>query len=213
MLCSESGTVGFPYRQKTIETMKIFLETERLILRQLTEDDASNLFELNSDPDVVRFTPEANRPNDYAVIKTRTLPRYIAYYEKYNGYGFWAVIEKSSQEFIGWFLLRPAVEAPYFDPALAHPSDIELAYRLRKASWGKGYASEGVKALILKSFSELETQHIVAVALAANVVSIRVMEKVGLKLERRMMYEPLGQEIVMYALRRDEFKPENSATT
>jgi RimJ/RimL family protein N-acetyltransferase len=84
---------------------------------------------------------------------------------------------------------------------------------LRKASWGKGYATEGAKALILKSFSELETQHIVAVALAANVVSIRVMEKVGLKLERRMMYEPLGQEIVMYALRRDEFQPENYATT
>jgi len=47
--------------------MKIFLETERLILRQFTEDDADNLLELDSDPEVVRFTPDAGKPKDYTV--------------------------------------------------------------------------------------------------------------------------------------------------
>lgn len=192
--------------------MKIFLETERLILRQFTEDDADNLFELNSDPDVVRFTPDVSQPTEYKVIQTQILPRFFSYYKKYDGYGVWAVIEKSSQDFIGWFLFRPAVYASYFDPTLANPSDIELGYRLRKAAWGKGYATEGSKALILKGFSELGTQLVIAVALAANVASIRVLEKVGLKLKKRFIYEGNGQEVVIYALKEDEFKLENYVT-
>lgn len=188
--------------------MEIFLETERLILRQFTQDDASNLFELNSDPEVVRFTPDANQPIDYTIIQNQLLPKYIAYYEKYAGYGVWAAIEKSSQEFIGWFYFRPVVYASYFDSALANPSDIELGYRLRKNAWGKGYATEGAKALIFKGFSELGTQRVVAVALAVNLASRRVMEKVGLKFEKKVFYEENGQELVIcvYALNKDEFK-------
>ena len=190
--------------------MKIFLETERLILRQLTEDDADNLFELNSDPEVVRFTPDAGKPKDYTVIQTQIIPKFFAYYEQYNGYGVWAAIEKSSQAFIGWFFFRPVVHALYFDPALANESDVEIGYRLRKAAWGKGYATEGSKALIFKGFSELGTQRVVAVALAANVASIRVLEKAGLKLENRFVYEGHGQEIVIYALNRTDWFTANS---
>ena len=191
--------------------MNILLETERLILRQFTEDDTDNLFELNSDPEVVRFTPE--QPNERSFIQTEMLPKMFAYYEKYDGYGVWAAIEKSSQEFIGWFLFRAVEYASYFDPALADKSDIELGYRLRKASWGKGYATEGSKALISKGFKDLGTQRVVAVALAANVASIRVMEKAGLKLEKRFIYEGNGQEVVIYTLSKNEFKVDNFITT
>ena len=187
--------------------MEIFLETERLILRQFTQDDADNLFELNSDPHVVRFTPDAGQPIDYSIIQTQLLPKYFTYYEKYAGYGVWAAIEKSSQQFIGWFYFRPVVYASYFNSALADASDIELGYRLRKIAWGKGYATEGSKALILKGFSELGTQRVVAVALAANVASMRVMEKVGLKFEKKLLYHENGQELVLcvYALNKDQF--------
>ena len=190
--------------------MKIFLETERLILRQFTENDTDNLFELNSDPEVVRFTPDSQ--TERSVIQTEMLPKIFAYYEKYDGYGVWAAIEKSSQEFIGWFLFRAVEYASYFAPALANKSDIELGYRLRKASWGKGYATEGSKALISKGFEDLGTQRIVSVALSANVASIRVMQKVGLKLEKRFIYESIGQEVVIYVLGKDEFKVENFIT-
>lgn len=192
--------------------MKIFLETERLILCQFTADDADNLFELDSDPEVIRFT-STRQSTEYTVIQTKILPRYFADYEQYYGYGFWAVLEKSNQAFIGWFLFRPAMDAPYFNPALANPNDIELGYRLRKAAWGKGYATEGSKALIFKGFSELGTPRVVAVALAENVASIRVMEKAGLKLENKFIEENLGQEVVIYALSRDEFQMENDVTT
>ncbi len=185
--------------------MKIFLETERLILRQFTEDDVNILVELDSDYEVVRYTPDVGKVRDYKVIKTEVLPRFLAFYEQYDGYGCWAAVEKSTQAFIGWFLFRPVVHASYFDPAYANESDVELGYRLRKPAWGKGYATEGSKALISKGFSELETQRVMAVALAANVASIRVMEKVGLKLEKRFVYEGHGQEIVICGLNRDEF--------
>ncbi|MDF5715965.1 MAG: GNAT family N-acetyltransferase [Rhizonema sp. NSF051] len=190
--------------------MKILLETERLILRQFTEDDTDNLFELNSDPEVVRFTQD--RQIERSVIQTEMLPKIFAYYEKYDGYGVWAAIEKSSQEFIGWFLFRAVEYASYFDPALANKSDIELGYRLRKVFWGKGYATEGSKALIFKGFEDLGTQCVVSVALTANVASIRVMQKAGLKLEKRFIYEAIGQEVVIYVLPKDEFKVKNCIT-
>lgn len=188
------------------EGVRVYLETERLLLRQFTADDVDNLFELDNDPDVVRFTSNSGQSPEHNVIQAQVLPKYFAYYERYDGYGVWAVIEKSSQEFIGWFFLRPVVHASYFDPALANPSDIELGYRLRKASWGKGYATEGAKALILKGFSEFGMQSVVAVALSANVASIRVLEKAGLKLQTKFFYEELSQEVVVYALDRDKFK-------
>ncbi len=191
--------------------MKIFLETERLVLRPFTAVDAGRLFELDSDPEVIRFTPEAGQPPDYTVIQTRILPKFLTYYEKYEGYGVWAALEKSSQKFIGWFFFRPAVEAPYFNPVLANPTDVELGYRLRKAAWGKGYATEGAKGLIIKGFSDLGVQRVVSVALVANIASIRVLEKSGLKLQQKFVDEKLGQEVVIYDLQREEFKLENAA--
>jgi RimJ/RimL family protein N-acetyltransferase len=178
--------------------MQILLETERLVLRQFTENDVDNLVELNSDPDVVRFT--ADKQIDRSVIQTQTLPKWLKYYEEYDGYGIWAVLEKTNQAFIGWFIFRPAVHASYFDPTLANPDDIELGYRLRKVAWGKGYATEGAKALIIKGFSELGAQRVVAPALAANVSSIRVLEKSGLKLEKKFVDETSGLEVVLYTL-------------
>jgi RimJ/RimL family protein N-acetyltransferase len=103
------------------------------------------------------------------------------------------------------------VEASYFRPGLANPTDIELGYRLRKAAWGKGYATEGAKGLIFKGFSDLGVQRVVSVALIANIASIRVLEKSGLKLQQKFVDERLGQQVGIYALQQEEFKLENVA--
>lgn len=197
--------------------MKVFLETARLILRQFIEDDADRLFELDSDPEVIRF---ANlgiilrgipTDTDYETIRNQTLPRFLNYYEKYKGYGFWAAIEKSSDRFIGWFHFRPASDSHFhLKSGLYDGSEIELGYRLRKAAWGKGYATEGSRALVLKGFSELGTQRVVASALAANQASIRVMEKAGLKFERKYFHPEIQREIVRYGLIEEEFRSQNS---
>jgi RimJ/RimL family protein N-acetyltransferase len=87
------------------------------------------------------------RPTPRQEIENDVLPTFLDYYERFPGYGFWAAVEKSTGRFVGWFHFRPAERA--------HPDEIELGYRLRKSAWGKGYATEGSRALIQKGFAEL----------------------------------------------------------
>jgi ribosomal-protein-alanine N-acetyltransferase len=162
--------------------MKIHLETERLILREFTEDDAASLYELDSDSDVMRYVGSlSSRLADPQAYRERIRTGYFPYYEKYQGYGYWAVIEKSSREFIGWFHLRPALDYRFAAAAGFRPGDIDLGYRFRKSSWGKGYATEGARSLVHKAFDEQGAACVVAVALAGNSASIRVLEKTGLR--------------------------------
>ncbi len=155
--------------------MRVFLETDRLILRQFTEADVDALVELDSDPDVMRFI-NGGRPTPREEIHEDILPAFLAYYQRYAGYGFWAAVEKTTGEFLGWFHLRP--------PRGAGPGEVELGYRLRRSAWGKGYATEGSRALIRKGFTELGVQRVVAETMAVNAASRRVMEKAGLRYVR-----------------------------
>jgi RimJ/RimL family protein N-acetyltransferase len=155
--------------------MQVFLETERLVLRRFTEADVDNLFDLDSDPDVMRFLT-GGKPTPRDLILNETLPRILHYYERFAGFGFWAVIEKSTGAFLGWFEFRPREGSG--------PEEVELGYRLRKSAWGKGYATEGSRALIRKGFTELGVLRVVAQTMTGNIASRRVMEKAGLTLER-----------------------------
>ncbi|WP_013324202.1 GNAT family N-acetyltransferase [Gloeothece verrucosa] len=193
--------------------MPRFLETERLILRYITEADADNLFQLDSDPEVMRFI-SGGKTTDYEAIKNKLLPLFIGYYQKYGQLAAWAVEEKISQNFIGWFIFRPASEFKWAKELnLASKEEIELGYRLCRTSWGKGYATEGSKALIHKGFKELNVKKVCAFALANNKASTRVMEKVGLKLEKEFQFTeaqfPCFQEAdrkaLKYSLREAEF--------
>ena len=141
--------------------MRIFLETERLVLRQFTEDDVENLVELDSDPDVMHFI-NGGRPTSRREIESDVLPTFLDFYERFSGYGFWAAIEKSSGQFVGWF---------HFRPTATHPKEVELGYRLLKSVWGKGYATEGSRALIHKGFAELDVQRVVAFTMVVHVAS------------------------------------------
>ncbi|MEB3180113.1 MAG: GNAT family N-acetyltransferase [Nostocaceae cyanobacterium] len=168
--------------------MKIFLETERLILRQFTESDADNLFTLDDDSQIMRYI-NGGYPTEYTTIQEKILPRFLSYYDKYENYGIWAAIEKSSQEFIGWFHFFPAIENTFaVELNLVTEDEIALGYRLKKAHWGKGYATEGSLSLINNGFSQWNVNRVIAWALKVNKPSIRVMEKVGLKLEQQFTF-------------------------
>jgi RimJ/RimL family protein N-acetyltransferase len=155
--------------------VQVFLETQRLILRRFTMADVDNLVSLDADPDVMRFVT-GGIPTSRGKIENEILPAFLAYYERFEGYGFWAVIEKLTGEFLGWFHFRPREGASTDEP--------ELGYRLRKSAWGQGFATEGSRALIRKGFTELGVQRVVAEAMAVNLASRRVMEKAGLRLVR-----------------------------
>lgn len=155
--------------------MQVFLETERLVLRRFTEADGENLFDLDSDPDVMRFL-SGGEPTPRDVIEKEILPRFLHSYARCDGFVVWAAIEKATGDFLGWFSFKPAEERA--------PGNVELGYRLRKSAWGKGYATEGSRALIRKGFMVHGVQRVFAMTYQDNRASRRVMEKAGLTLVR-----------------------------
>ena len=155
--------------------MQVYLETDRLLLRHVTTADVEQLVALDAHPEVMRYV-SGGAPTPRAVIEREILPHWLRYYELFEGFGFWAAVEKSSGEFLGWFEFRP--------PEGGGPGEVELGYRLRKSVWGKGHATEGSRALIRKGFTELGVRRVVAETMAVNTSSRRVMEKSGLTLER-----------------------------
>ncbi|ATL25237.1 GNAT family N-acetyltransferase [Streptomyces formicae] len=154
--------------------METYLETERLALRRFTADDADLLIELDSDPAVMRYL-SGGEPTAPEIIRELHLPRILAGYEKWGGdLGLFAAHERTGGTFIGWFLLRPEAEGPL--------DEVELGYRLRRAAWGKGYATEGSRALLGKAFSELGVRVVWAETMSVNHGSRTVMEKLGMTL-------------------------------
>ena len=185
--------------------MQVFLETERLTLRQFTAEDVDLLVELDSDPEVMHYIT-GGQATPREEIERDELPAFLAHHERDDGYGFWAAIEKSSKEFIGWFHLRPRVEGPVDEP--------ELGFRLRRSAWGKGYATEGSRALVEKAFAELGARRVWAETMTVHIASRRVMEKAGLKYVRTFHqewpYEIEGEAEgdVEYALTRSDWDRE-----
>jgi RimJ/RimL family protein N-acetyltransferase len=155
--------------------MDILLETDRLILRRFTMADVDNLVGLDSDSAVTHFIT-GGLPTSREEVEHDVLPRFLGYYERFDGLGFWAVVEKSTGDFLGWFHFRPR--------DWDMPVEVELGYRLRRSAWGKGYATEGSVALIRKGFTDLGVERVFAETMAVHVASRRVMEKAGLNFTR-----------------------------
>ncbi|MEW2576849.1 GNAT family N-acetyltransferase [Streptomyces syringium] len=155
--------------------MRNFLETGRLVLRACTEADADHLLALDGDPDVMRFI-NGGRPTDREAIEAHTVPRLLRPYPCLGGRGYWAAEEKGTGTFLGWFEFRPLSEHS--------PVVVELGYRLNKAAWGSGYATEGSRALIDKGFTDLGVERVTANTMAVNTRSRHVMEKAGLSFVR-----------------------------
>ncbi len=153
--------------------MKIFAETERLILRELMPADAEGMFGMNSDPDVHRYL--GNKPVK-SIEQSIAEIEFIRKQYVENGIGRWAVIEKTSGNFLGWSGLKLITETTN-----NHINYYDLGYRFSKRFWGKGYATETAIAVIHYGFTELKLNEIIGIADINNLGSIHVLEKVGLK--------------------------------
>jgi RimJ/RimL family protein N-acetyltransferase len=151
--------------------VQIHLETDRMVLREFTRDDLGLIMDLDSDPEVKRYIDDG-APVDRAESQ-EMLDWWLGYHERGKAYGFWAAVERSSGDFLGWFHFRPGDGAGPLEP--------ELGYRLRRDAWGRGLATEGSRALIDQGFAELGVERVYATTMAVNVASRRVMEKSGLR--------------------------------
>lgn len=151
-------------------------------MRPLTEEDAPFLFEMDSDPEVMRYIlPRFEPPPSLKPVREWIRILSDRYYTSGSRYGVFAAIEKATGEFIGWFLLRPATDHRLAEAAGFVADELELGYRFRRAFWGKGLATEGAKALVAYAAVDPAFTAVVAVALRENVASTRVMEKAGLR--------------------------------
>lgn len=107
------------------------------------------------------------------------LPRWLAETAAVPHLGYFAAELRDDGEFVGMFHLRPdRIDA----------GEQELGYRIRRAAWGRGLATEGGRALVAYGFERAGTAKISARTLAANAASRRVMEKCGLRYERDFEY-------------------------
>ncbi|MBC8753803.1 GNAT family N-acetyltransferase [Kordia sp. YSTF-M3] len=165
--------------------MKNLIETERLLLREITLDDKEKMFQLHSNANVQKYTGEplvASIEEMEQAIQTR-----ISDYKKY-GYGRWATFLKEENQFVGWAGLA---YLPEFD-------EIDIGYRFLPEYWGLGIATEVSRAILRYGFDTLKLKKIIAIAMKENKASIKVMEKVGMEFDKFAPYELGGEDVVWY---------------
>lgn len=144
----------------------VILETPRLTLREFELKDAGDLYALNADQEVLKYT------GDSAFESVEDARTFVEEYNAYLNWGFgrWAVLAKENGRFIGWCGFKK------------HPSGmIDLGFRFFRNEWNKGYATESAKACIQFGFSTLELTNIVGRTARENVGSIKVLEKIGMQ--------------------------------
>jgi RimJ/RimL family protein N-acetyltransferase len=151
------------------------LETDRLILRHLEAGDLDSLFALYRDPEIRRYFPEGTLTLD----ETREeLEWFLEGHPDRPELGLWATIHKPSGAFIGRCGLLPWT--------IAGRSEVEVAYLLARPYWGRGLATEAARAIAAHAFGRLGLSRLICLVDPANTASIRVAERIGMRLERRV---------------------------
>jgi RimJ/RimL family protein N-acetyltransferase len=164
------------------------LETERLILRQLTENDAEFIFELLNDPSWIqnigdRHIQTLEDARSYIVNGP------VASYDK-NGFGLCLIVLKETEESIGicGLIRREGLE------------DVDIGYALLPRYWSKGYAAEAARAVKEYAKDVVGLKRMVAIVDPANEASIRVLEKIGLQYEKMVRLSADDIDLKLFAI-------------
>jgi len=145
-----------------------WLETLRLELRSFVAADFDDLYRLDSDPRVMKYIANGKPATRGEVM--RALARMIRYPTLYPDLGAWRASRRDTGACIGWFTLKYAGKS----------ADIEVGYRLLPQAWGRGFATEGTRALVDYAFDDLDLDRIIGVTHPGNKASQRVLMKAGL---------------------------------
>ena len=165
------------------------LETERAILRMFTMDDLDAFAAICSNPQVTKYIGIECKPIPREDVKD-AIVSILKHWEK-NGFGRWAVVDKESNQLIVYSGLR------------SHEGTAELVYLLDEPFWNKGMATEISTAVIKVGFEDHNFPRIIAMTRPENTASIRVMEKIGMKLEKGD--EITGISVIIYALSKEDY--------
>ncbi|WP_394779290.1 GNAT family N-acetyltransferase [Undibacterium sp.] len=168
--------------------MKTIIETERLLLRAFTADDAEAYFPLCVIPEVIRYVGDTPMKS-VEEVRANMLEGPIADYRKY-GFGRFAMLWKESGQLIGFSGLK------YIPPF----AEVELGYRLLPEFWGKGLAQEAGRASITFAKESLNLTKLIALVHPENAGSANVARKLGFEVERQVKMELIpGVDINMFA--------------
>ena len=167
------------------------LETERLRLRAFREADLDAYAAICADPEVMRYLGDGRALSRADAWRQMAL---IIGHWTLRGYGLWAVEERATGDLIG--------RLGFFNPE-GWPG-FELGWMLRRASWGRGYATEGAGRALAHAFTEMGRDHLISLIRPDNRASIRVAERLGERLERRT--DLFGQEALVYGIDRAQWE-------
>jgi RimJ/RimL family protein N-acetyltransferase len=177
----------------------VTIETPRLRLRPLADNDTESFIAMFTDPEVMRYVTPVPLGRDTAK----------AGFDHYRGllptkgYGWWAAETKDHASFAGVILLQDVAFTAAFTPA------IEVGWILARDHWGKGYATEGARAALDYAFTVVRLDQVVALTTATNLPSQRVMQRLGMKhdtaddFDHPQISEGPFRRCVLYRIRRD----------
>jgi RimJ/RimL family protein N-acetyltransferase len=171
----------------------IEIETERLLLRGWREEDIEPYARLCADPEVMQFIGDGSTLTREQSVGQ--ISRFVRHWEQ-RGFGLWAVEEKGTGTFLGFVGL--ARQEDWGEG----PHKTEVGWRLDRASWGRGFATEGARASVGYGFEALGLDGIISIIQPENHASRRVAEKVGLTLRGETRWR--GSDVLWYAIDRDE---------
>ena len=162
------------------------LETPRLRLRRITQDDVSVYFAFFSDPETMRFYPATRSLQETQQFVDRQLRRYET-----SGYGPWAMVLKSEDQLIGYCGLIPQI--------VDEEPEVEIGYLVERSRWRQGFASEAAIACRDYAIQRLGLGRLISLIDPANVASIGVARKVGMTLEKQSFWQ--GKLMNVYSLK------------
>ncbi len=164
-------------------------ETERLILRRFTPEDAADNYRIYTDPENMRFM---GRQPDSVEFERYHIQRHIANYYDRHDFGLWAVVLKESNKLIGrcGLIYQPVEDT----------QEVEVSYLIDRHYWGRGLATEAAREVVRLGFEKYKLPRIVALINPENIASVRVAEKIGMKYERGVNFRDFGR-VAMYVLK------------
>ena len=171
----------------------VFIETERLLLRELLATDAVAMFEMDSNPEVHRYL--GNAPVQ-SIEEIEKVIQFVRGQYKTNGIGRWAVINKENNEFIGWAGFKYLTEAQNNVQFV-----YDLGYRFSQKQWGRGYATEASIALMNYAKKEMQLDKVYASAHFENAASNRILQKLGFIKTGDFLYENEPQNWYEYSMK------------
>ncbi len=176
------------------------LQTQRLILRNWQQSDLEPFAQMNADAEVMKYFPATLSRSESDALVER-----IENHHRVHRFGLWAVEERSTGAFIGFIGLNVPTFEAHFTPT------VEIGWRLAKAFWGQGYATEGARSAIDYGFEVIGLTEIVSFTAQLNLRSIAVMERLGMTHQEADDFEhprlPSGhplQRHVLYRLNRNK---------